>query len=183
MNESTERKLRVAYGKLVRKNSEKITVTDLCKKADVSRATFYIYYKDIDEYAEKLRMYIASRLFNQASELLLCSDYDFPRLIKRDKLIFDEYETEILKNMLSGANYLTFATVTDTFLVRDKEASPFSDSAWERHRDEIDLFTRGYLIMLISGLINYDETSFRSDMRNCRAYFRNLCSRYEKEEL
>ena len=33
MNESTERKLRIAYGKLISKGAEKITVTDLCKKA------------------------------------------------------------------------------------------------------------------------------------------------------
>ncbi len=183
MNESTERKLRDAYSKLVRKNTEKITVTELCRKADVSRATFYIYYKDMDEYVERLRMQMASKLFGQSARLLLCNDHDFLKLLKKGNLIFDEYETEILKNMLSGASYLSFAALAEAFFVRDREASPFSDSAWEKHRDEIDLFTRGYLIILISGLISYDEASFRSDMRNCRTYFRNLCSRYEKEAL
>lgn len=182
MNESTERKLRVAYSKLIRKQTEKLTVTDLCKKADVSRATFYIYYKDIEEYIDKLRMHIASRLFGQASKLLLCNDFDFPRLIKKENLILDEYETEILKNMLSGSNYLSFASLADGRFLREKESSPFSDSAWEKHCEEIDLFTRGYLIILISGLTNYSEASFRSDMRNCRSYFKNLCLRYENED-
>ena len=182
MNESTERKLCVAYSKLLRKQTEKITVTELCRKADVSRATFYIYYKDIDEYVEKLRMHIASQLFGQASRLLLCSDSEFPKFIKKENLVFGEYETEILKNMLSGANYLTFASLTDVLFVGEKNASPFSGSAWEKHREEIELFTRGYLIILISGLINYSEADFRSDMRNCRSYFRKLCLRYECED-
>lgn len=183
MNETTERKLLVAYSKLIRRQAEKISVTELCKKAELSRATFYIYYKDIDEYAEKLGEHIVLRLFEQAAKLMRCSDYEFPSAIKKENLIFDEYETKILENMLSGTNYLSFATLANVCYVRGKLSSPFSDYAWEKHQEEIDIFTRGYLIILIFGLIDYEETSFRRDMRNCRTYFKALCERFENQDL
>lgn len=180
MNESTEKKLRCAYGKLISKQAEKITVTDLCKKADISRATFYNYYEDIDEYIEKVGTQIVLRLFEQASRLMRCSDHEFSRIVRKENLIFDEYETKILENMLSGANYLTFANLANDCYVQQKNLTPFSDYAWENHREEVDLFARGYLIILIFGLINYDEASFRSDIRNCRSYYNTLCKRFEE---
>ena len=180
MNESTERKLRIAYGKLISRNAEKITVTDLCKKADVSRATFYIYYKDIDEYAEAVGKYIILQVYAQANKLMCCSDADFSKLLKRENLLFDDYEVKILESMLSGSNYLTYATLSRVYYVPEESNSPFTEYAWENYRDEIDLFSRGYLIILIMGLINYDETSFRSDMRNCRSYYKTLCERFKK---
>ena len=180
MNESTERRLRVAYSKLLRKQSDRITVTELCKKADVSRATFYIYYKDIEEYAESIRRYIIVRVYDQASRLMCCSDHDFLKELKKENHLLDDYEVSILENMLSGANYLSFATLAHLYYAHDKQNTPFSEYAWENYREEIDLFSRGYLIILIMGLINYDEAAFRSDMRNCRSYYKTLCERFKK---
>lgn len=182
MNESTESKLRIAYASLIRKQGEKMTVTELCKKADVSRATFYIYYKDIDEYKESLRKHIILKLFEQAALFTCCSDHEFKSVIKKENHIIDEYEIRILDNMLSGANYLSFATVANSYYVH-KNNYPFSDYAWEHNREEIDLFTRGYLFILIVDLINYDESLFRSDMRNCRSYFKTLCERFENQDV
>ena len=180
MHESTERKLRMAYGKLISRQAEKITVTDLCKKADVSRATFYIYYKDVDEYVEELRRYMILKLFERASELLRCNEQDFLKSMKKENIFFDEYEIKILESMISGSRYIYFTTFANMCGARDKENSPFSDSAWENYREEIDLFMRGYILILIMGLINYEEASFRSDMRNCRSYYKTLCERFER---
>lgn len=181
MNESTERKLRIAYGKLISRQTEKITVTDLCKKAEVSRATFYIYHKDIDEYAEGLRKYIILQVYAQATRFMCCSDSDFPKLLRKENHLLDDYEVKILESMLSGANYLNYAILSRLYYVPEEKNSPFTDYAWENYRDEIELFTRGYIIILIMGLINYDEASFRSDMRNCRSYYKTLCERFERK--
>lgn len=46
-NTRTRQAIFEAFSELIRKESfEKITVTDICRKADVGKATFYRYYKD-----------------------------------------------------------------------------------------------------------------------------------------
>lgn len=44
----TKKMIKDAYLELLERNpSEKISVTDICKVADVNRSTFYMYYEDI----------------------------------------------------------------------------------------------------------------------------------------
>lgn len=44
----TKKMIKDAYLELLEHNpSEKISVTDICKRADVNRSTFYMYYEDI----------------------------------------------------------------------------------------------------------------------------------------
>ena len=43
----TKKLIKDAYLELLETNpSEKISVTDICRKADVNRSTFYMYYED-----------------------------------------------------------------------------------------------------------------------------------------
>lgn len=91
---------RVKYTKMVLKSSllklmkdkpiNKITVTDICKMADINRGTFYIHYFDAYDLLEK----IENDLFIQISESI-------EKLIKNNensKIIIKEIFEIILKN-------------------------------------------------------------------------------------
>ena len=53
----TERGLRNAFLAIrTRKPLEKITVKELCENAEISKATFYLHYKDIYDMSERLQM-------------------------------------------------------------------------------------------------------------------------------
>ena len=49
------------YALRKQKKLEAITVTELCKNAEISKATFYLHYKDIFDLSEKLQDEIISR--------------------------------------------------------------------------------------------------------------------------
>jgi len=183
MKDSSSRKLLVAYNELVQKDKEKTNVTQLCKRAGVSRAAFYLNYKDIDEYVFDLRKHIIMLLFEQASRLISCSDLELRNAVKKENLLFSDEEISILSYMISGSNYISFATLADLCYDFEEDTSPIPVGLWKYHRDELDLFTRGYLLILIYGLIDYEETVFRSDIMNCRKYFKALCEQFENQDL
>ena len=51
------------YALRKQKKLEAITVTELCKNAEISKATFYLHYKDIFDLSEKLQDEIIKTIF------------------------------------------------------------------------------------------------------------------------
>ena len=180
MNKSIDIKLIKAYSKLLKKGTKKISVCLLCETAEVSRASFYIYYKSMREFENSLGTYMLNKFFEQSTYLLRCSEEELEKAINKENLFFDKYEMVILKYMISGSNYLDFASFADSYYLKEKEKSLFSQEIWEKHRRELDFFSRGYLTILILGMTGYMENTFEKDIRKCRALFRHLCSEIDK---
>ena len=180
MNKSIDIKLIRAYSKLLKKGAKRISVCLLCETADISRASFYVYHKSMREFEESLSTYMMNKFFEQSTYLLSCSEDEFVKAIKKENSYFDKYEMIILKNMISGSNYLDFAAFADNYYLKEKEASLFSEEDWEKHKQDIDFFSRGYLMILILGMTGYMENSYEKDIRKCRALFRCLCNEIYK---
>lgn len=56
-----------------KKSLEKITVKELCDKAEISKATFYLHYKDIYDLSEQLQMEVVDNIIsfgNDPEELI-----------------------------------------------------------------------------------------------------------------
>lgn len=177
MNSSTNRKLIRGYARLIKKGTQRITVSLLCEKADVARATFYIHYKDLNDFTETLQAQIVDKFFEQATFFLSCDDKEFQKAIKKENLLLNENELTVLENMISGTNYIDFLYKADKYYIEEKEFSLFTKEEWLLHEDKINIFSRGYLPLLILGITNYfDEKEFRSDMENCRKFYKRLRS-------
>lgn len=171
MYKKINRKLLAAYSKLLQREIEKISVTSLCDKAGIARATFYIYYSSMEEFYKKLSDYIIDKLFKQSVAIINCNDADFRTVIKKENLLFDDDEIYILRDMIKGTNYIDFATLTESYYADRKNDSLYTTEMWSNHKDGIDLFSRGYLPILLSDITDYNEVRFRNDMKYCRAYF------------
>lgn len=70
----TKLRIRSAFYELLKEKAfEKITVTDICRRAEINRATFYKYYLDAADLAEKLQeeelKKLAERLSGSLSEI------------------------------------------------------------------------------------------------------------------
>lgn len=172
MVEMINRKLVSAYSKLLKKGVQRITVSLLCEKADVSRANFYNYYKDLNDFIIKLHSHMVDALFEQSILFLLCSEKEIADCVKKENLLLNDSETEILKNMLHGSNYIDFAVLADRYYTDEKKRALFSRKIWEEKKDILDIFTRGYLPVIIINFLNYNEESFEADIRNSRALFK-----------
>ncbi len=177
MDKSTNRKLISAYAKLLKKDVDRITVSLLCERADVARATFYIHYKDMSDFKDALHRYLIDKFFEQATLFLCCDENDFVKNLKKENLLFNDNELIILKDMVSGSNYIEFAQLSDKYFLKELKSSVFAENVQTKFKDELDIFIRGYLPILVIGLTDYNETVFRSDVKNCRLFFKFLCKR------
>ncbi len=62
----TKMRIRSAFFELIREiDHEKITVTAVCKRAEINRATFYKHYMDIPDLADKLQEEALNNLVNR----------------------------------------------------------------------------------------------------------------------
>lgn len=174
MDRNVTRRLLDAYSGFIRKQSEKITITTLCEKADISRATFYVYFSDIDDFYEKINKYMIDKFFCQATLILSCSESEFSKTVKKENLIFDENELVILSHMIKGVKYIDFALLVDEYYSDKNNHLLYTTEMWNKYRREIDIFFRGYLPILITDLYEYDELRFKKDMIYCRLFFREL---------
>lgn len=64
-----------------RKPLEKITVTELCQIAEISKATFYLHYQDIFDLSEKLQQETVTNVFQSIAhpEWVLTNAADFTK--------------------------------------------------------------------------------------------------------
>ena len=97
VNTKTHRRLRKAYCKLLRRMDEKkITVSSLTDEADVSRATFYLYFQNIEEFRVYALQYIISLYTEQIGMFLKAGKQGAKEACKKRKLIFTEDDFELL---------------------------------------------------------------------------------------
>ncbi len=62
----TLRSIRQAFYDLRKqKKLEAITVTELCRKAEISKAAFYLHYRDIFDLSEKLQIEVIEAVFSE----------------------------------------------------------------------------------------------------------------------
>lgn len=96
------------------KEIHQVTVTDICKKADINRGTFYTHYKDAfdlfqsmeDELFEQILKYIEEIPMKEYNSLLLLKVLE---LIKENKdlckvLFCNQRDSSILNHILNIAN-------------------------------------------------------------------------------
>ncbi len=85
----TLRAIREAFYELRKqKHLETITVTELCRTAEISKATFYLHYRDIYDLSQKLQMQAISSVF---------AKIDDPMLALTNPLLFTHSFMEAIK--------------------------------------------------------------------------------------
>lgn len=180
-----EQKLTVALCDIIKKNDErKMTVTNLCRKADVSRAAFYLHYKDFDEFLEIIKDDIIKKAIKEAYMLLFCDDSELPNAVKKENIIFDEYDYILLNYFTSNENCIEFGSkafnnAEEYFLVA--EIHELLKNRLSACQYCYEAFFAGYVCIVYFGLSDYDEVRFRKEIEKCRSIF-NLIEKINKTE-
>lgn len=136
---------------LQEKNLNKITVTDICKEADINRGTFYSYYNDPfdlmrsieDELIEKMMsaIYISGEqnILNELLNLILINK-------ELCKIIFNEKNSSrVLNTVLNSVHDLTITEIKKQF-----------PNAHETHLEYFFTYSIGGIIEVIRKWINDD---------------------------
>ncbi len=162
MENKVKTKLYEAYAKRVSKSDEKLSVSVLCEKADVSRASFYIHFKDIEDFEDKCRDYIIDKLFEQI--------FTFMKLRVNPyacDMIFSSSDINMLKYFTNRHTYWDFAEKANV-IIGDKfktlMISRWGEEYYENNKDVFEFALNGSVATLYFDLLNYDEETFKRNM-------------------
>jgi AcrR family transcriptional regulator len=168
----TKMRIRSAFYELLQElGYEKVTVTAICKKAEINRATFYKHYLDVPDLVDKLQESAIEKL----SEKLDAADYNS----------MEEFVADILRNIRE--------TKTDNSAFNDlifKSGSLFSrkisvllynrfSDAFVKYADESTGLKKDVMFAYISagsaGIIDYwSQTGFRENEETIASYILKL---------
>ncbi len=158
MGSKVELKLYDAFAQWAGKSDEKLTVLSLCEMADVSRASFYLYYKDIDDFSDKCREYIIKKLFEQV--LIITGNALSP---SDCKVIFDERDIKLLKAFTGNHDYWDFAVNANIIFApkfRDMMVERWGEEYFENNKSVFEFLLNGSVASLYFDLVEFDKDRF-----------------------
>lgn len=117
---------------------EKITVTAICKAADVNRGTFYRYYLDPDDCFETIQ----NNLYNQMSANTPLFDQQHPEIFITALLTTFQENAPLMRALLLGNHTVMLAD----FMRRHQRLTDAQVNSTD-HRDiyEMDFYTNGVI--------------------------------------
>lgn len=164
MQNSVELKLRSTLAELAYKEVEKISVSALCEKAGISRASFYLYYDDIDDLIIKTREYIVNKLCEQLSIILdnINEDHD-----DKYRIVFTEDDIALLKGFIGKHVYWDFAVdanriITPRFI--NKIIEHRGEDYYNENKDKFEFLLNGGVATLCLDLLNFNKETYIKNM-------------------
>ncbi len=164
MQNNIEAKLRRTMAELAYKNIEKISVSALCKKAGVSRASFYLYYKDIDDLVVKTREYIINKLCEQLSIIL---DFNNNKQ-EKERIVFSKDDIELLKGFLGKHVYWDFAIAANRIIgprYKNLVTERFGEAFYNEKKEVLEFLLNGGVATLCLDLLNFDEETYIKNLQ------------------
>ncbi len=164
MPANVEEKLRITLAKLAESEKEKISVSALCEKAGVSRASFYIYYEDLEDLIKKTRNYIINRLDEQLGVLLDIKDGN---RFSENALILTETDITLLKGFTGKHVYWEFAVDANRIIwprYEKKMIERWGEEYYNNNREKFEFFLNGGVATLYFDLLNFDKKTYAKNM-------------------
>ena len=165
MQNSVELKLRKTVAKLAYKETEKISVSALCKKADISRASFYLYYKDIDDLTEKNREYIINKLDEQMNIIF---DIQYASREGKCRIVFTDDDRALLKGFIGKNVYWDFAVAANRIITprfNKKMIERYGENYYNENKEKFEFILNGSMASLCLDLLNYNEETLIKNMQ------------------
>ena len=177
MEKDINAKLMNGFAKILDK---KHSVTLLCEKSGVSRASFYLYYKDFEEFKKEISIYLTQKYFSQIGEFMFCDEEDLPTLLKNENLFFDETQRKLLAYFAEGKNYLSFSynayeNALPEFMCFCKEK--LGEEFYRENEYRIKYCINGIATLAFFNIVDYDEDKFIFEMTQSRKTIKKVLGR------
>ncbi len=178
LNTKTHRRLRKAYCRLIGKiGAEKITVSSLTEEADVSRATFYTYFQNIEEFKDYALRYITALFIKQIGIFLLAGKQGAKEACRRRNLIFNDDDFELFCCLFENEKGLGYDESVLSFAFKnyvDNLGSYFSEKFIKKNHDRLDLFYIGYAAVMRVDFLDYHSDKVYRDVMRTIHIWENL---------
>ena len=168
MQEKTDRRSRktraAIQGALIALATENdttnVTVTDVCKRADINRSTFYTHFRDIPDVVASIEQDFIAGVFS------VCHSYDF-REVTRNPYPVLLHINEELERFPAAKEFLARSSKAPEFL--EKLKSAFLDRLIDYYEQEngrpVSERLRFSLVFVISGLTHAYQAWLQSGSR------------------
>lgn len=170
METKIKTRLYEAFAKRVSKTDEKLSVSILCEKAGVSRASFYIHFKSIDDFETQCRNYIIEKIFEQI--YIFMKHKADPNICQR---ILSDTDIKVLKYFTNRHTYWDFASSANRIIWSKFEKlmiAEWGEDFYESNKDTFEFALNGSVASLYFDLLDYDDKKFRTNM----VYIANIAS-------
>lgn len=178
LNTKTHRRLRKAYCRLIRKTgAEKITVSSLTEEADVSRATFYTYFQNIEEFKDYTLRYILALFIKQIGIFLLAGKQEVKEACRRRNLIFNDDDFELFRCLFENERGFGYGESVLSFAFKkyvDNIGSYFDEKFLKKNHDRLDLFYIGYTAVMRVDFLDYHSDKVYRDVMRTIHIWENL---------
>lgn len=167
LSTKTQRRLRKAYCRLLLgKNRDKINVSILTEEADVSRATFYLYYQNIDEFVEDMEKYILSLFVKQIRIFLDSGKAEVKQACKKKNMIFTDDDFKLFSALYSdigfGFDEQKFKILFNIF--NENIPEYFDKKFVKKNKERFDLFYIGYACVMRDNFFDYNSDKVYRDV-------------------
>lgn len=162
----TEKRLRVAYAQLLsEKNYKDINVKELCDRAEMSRATFYLHFGSLEEFTYHCKKHIIREISRQ---LIFWFDNrnDIDNICRKRNLIISQSDRELFKGYFQQEIYFKDPddyTVNPYFYDYFKEK--YSESFVSENIEKIDFFIRAYSVTFMEVFISYSSEPVKKELK------------------
>ncbi len=130
-----------AYGELIcEKEYEKITVRELCDRAQINKKTFYHYYETLDALLAELQGELAEDYLNRIKGYALPEELD---KVNREFFLYSARQGLAYEKITCSGAY---------HAIRDKMVSGVTDAGWSKSKKYQQL--SAYQKQLLMGFIN-----------------------------
>jgi AcrR family transcriptional regulator len=165
-NLKIHRRLRKSYVILrQKKQDDEITVSNLVEEADISRAAFYLHYKNLDEFRLEAERYIMTLYIDQLLIFLEAGRENVREVCRKRNLILSEADRELFK--LFFENHLGFTEARVDFVFKEAYAralEKFGENFVKKHKAGFDLFLIGYIASMRVNMFDYHSEKVYRDM-------------------
>lgn len=142
MENKVKNNLLRALSEIAQGSKDKLTVSELCAKAGVSRASFYLYYTDIDDFYNKTRLYIIEKLYEQVIAIMQAADAGQDK----QKILLTDVDINLLKAYTDINLYWDFVILANDIIWKH-----FDKLMTERWGEDFYYRNKAYFEFMLSG--------------------------------
>lgn len=171
-----EEQLRKAFVELMKTDDEKISVSALCKKGNISRASFYVHYDSIEEFVEKNREYTVNRIFDQMLSTIDAAGC-IDRKYKSYKMILTDTDIGLLSIYIGKHSYQHFAYTANKLIYpkfRKLMIEHWGEEYFTENESTFEFALNGSVAMLCIDLLSYDKETFTKNAHRITAIMKDL---------
>lgn len=162
------RRLRAAYSQLLQENGiDEITVTELTERADMSRATFYLHFNNIDEFRNECFKYISTTALRQCGLWFEAGRDGIEEACKKKNLIINQSDRELFKFYMSQEVYREYHNIFVFFDMRTAMhafTDTWADAFIDENSGKLTVFFTGFVINILPNLLEYNSKKLRNEM-------------------